>query len=229
MRNGNTLDYISVWERVHNPDFNYGEFATIRSRAGANNFKIGVQEFVDRTRAISLFASAGRYGGTFAHKDIAFEFGMWISPEFKIYLIKEFQRLKEKEQHHLEWSAKRELAKINYHFQTDAIKENLVPNLTDNQKRFVYADEADLLNVALFGKTAKEWREKNSGKDHSKENIRDYATIHQLLVLANMESFNAVLIAKKIPQPERITELNNMARQQLKVLAGVGNKLLLAK
>jgi len=224
LRNGNTLDYIAIWERVHNPSFNYGEFAIIRSRAGANNFKVGVQEFVERTNAISLFASAGRYGGTFAHKDIAFEFGMWISPEFKIYLVKEFQRLKESEQKQLQWSAKRELAKVNYHIQTSAIKENLiVPTLTDLQKSYVYADEADLLNVVLFGKTAKQWREQNPNKEG---NIRDYATLHQLLVLANMESYNGRLIAKKIPQAERMTELNEMAKEQLGVLVEVDERLL---
>jgi len=228
LRNANTLDYIAIWEKVHNPSFNYGEFATIRSRAGANNFKIGVQEFVSRTNAISLFASAGRYGGTFAHKDIAFEFGMWISPEFKIYLVKEFQRLKEQEQALIQWTAKRELAKVNFHLHTGAIKENLiVPTLTDIQKRFVYTDETDMLNVALFGKTAKEWREQNQDKDHSKENMRDYATLHQLLVLANMESYNARLIAKKVPQVERMTELNEMAREQLRMLVEVDNRMLL--
>ena len=227
LRNRNTVEFIGIWESVHNPNFNWYEFDLIRKSAGLNNFNMSVEEWIKKTNAIGFTASAGRYGGTYAHKDIAFEFGMWISPEFKIYLIKEFQRLKEIEQKALAWSAKRELAKINYHIQTDAIKENLiVPTLTDKQKSFVYADEADLLNVALFGKTAKEWRDNNPDKDG---NIRDYATIHQLLVLANMESFNAVLIGKKIPQSERLVELNNMARQQLKVLLEVDNKLLLPK
>ena len=227
LRNGNTLDYIAIWEEVHNPSFNYGEFAIIRSRAGANNFKIGVQEFVDRTNAISIFASAGRYGGTFAHKDIAFEFGMWISPKFKIYLVKEFQRLKEAEQAQLQWSAKRELAKINYHIHTDAIKENLiVPTLTQSQKSFVYADEADLLNVVLFGKTAKQWREQNPDKDHNKENMRDYATKYQLSVLANIESMNSELIKQKIDQQSRMEILSKMAQEQLEVLYRVETKLL---
>jgi len=229
LRNGNTLDYISIWERINNPNFNYGEFATIRSRAGANNFKVGVQELVEKTNAISIFASAGRYGGTYAHKDIAFEFGMWISPEFKIYLVTEFQRLKNQEQKHLEWSAKRELAKINYHLQTSAIKEIIVPTLTENQKKFAYTDEADLLNVVLFGKTAKQWRDKNPDKEHTKVNIRDYATLHQLLILANMESYNARMIAKKIPQDERMTELHEMAKEQMRLLVEIDNRLLLPK
>jgi hypothetical protein len=156
LRNRNTLEYIGIWEKVYNPNFNYGEFATIKSQSGLNSFKISVKEFVARTNAISLQAKAGRYGGTYAHKDIAFEFAMWISPEFKIYIVKEFQRLKEEEQKLLGWSAKRELAKINYRIHTDAIKQNLIPQeLTPAQKSFVYADEADMLNVAMFGKTAK--------------------------------------------------------------------------
>ena len=191
LRNRNTMEYLGIWESVYNPNFNYGEFAAIKSKAGLNNFKISVKEFVSRTNAIGIQAKAGRYGGTYAHKDIAFEFGMWISPEFKIYLIKEFQRLKENEQKALEWSAKRELAKVNYRIHTDAIKENIVPTLTEEQLKYVYADEADLLNMALFGKTAAQWRKENSDK---KGNIRDYATIEQLLVIANMESYNAILI-----------------------------------
>ena len=156
LRNRNTLEYIGIWEKVYNPTFNYGEFATIKSQSGLNSFKISVKEFVERTNAISLQAKAGRYGGTYAHKDIAFEFAMWISPEFKIYIVKEFQRLKAEEQSQLGWSAKRELAKINYRIHTDAIKQNLIPpELTPAQKSFVYADEADMLNVAMFGLTGK--------------------------------------------------------------------------
>ena len=226
LRNGNTLDYIGIWERIHNADFNYGEFATIRSKAGSNKFKIGIQEFADRTNAISLKATTGRYGGTYAHKDIAFEFGMWISPEFKIYLVKEFQRLKESEQHHLQWTARRELTKLNYHLQTEAIKENLiVPSLTSQQKGFVYADEADVLNVALFGHTASQWRNANPEKPKN-ENVRDYANIHQLLVLANMESYNATMIKNGIPQSQRIQELNNMARYQLPLLLQASSPFL---
>lgn len=223
LRNRNTLEYIGIWESIYNPNFNYGEFATIRNQAGLNNFKISVNEFVQRTGAISLQAKAGRYGGTYAHEDIAFEFGMWISPEFKIYLVKEFQRLKVKEQQALEWSAKRELAKINYHIHTDAIKENIVPNLTEEQLKYVYADEADLLNVALFGKTAGQWRKENPTL---KGNIRDYATIEQLLVIANMESYNAILIEQNVSQAERLKQLNNMAKSQLRVLQQSNSKLL---
>lgn len=162
-----------------------------------------------------MHAKAGRYGGTYAHEDIAFEFGMWISPEFKIYLVKEFQRLKAQEQKELEWNSKRELAKVNYRIHTDAIKENLVPMLTEEQLKYVYADEADLLNMALFGKTAAQWRKENP---MLKGNMRDYATIEQLLIIANMESLNAYLIEQNIPQADRLKQLNNMARSQLRVL-----------
>ena len=223
LRNRNTVEYIGIWESIYNPNFNYGEFATIRNKAGLNNFKISVGEFVEKTGAISLQAKTGRYGGTYAHEDIAFEFGMWISPEFKIYLVKEFQRLKAQEQQALEWSAKRELAKVNYRIHTDAIKENIVPTLTDEQLKYVYADEADLLNVALFGKTAGQWRKENPTL---KGNIRDYATIEQLLVIANMESLNAYLIEQGISQPERLKQLNNMARSQLRVLQESNSRLL---
>jgi len=225
LRNRNTVEFMGIWESVYNPNFNYGEFAVIKSQAGLNRFKISAKEWVEKTNAIGIKAQAGRYGGTYAHKDLAFEFGMWISPEFKIYLIKEFQRLKEQEQKLLAWSAKRELAKINYHIQTDAIKEKLiVPTLTTQQRGFVYADEADLLNVALFGITAAEWRKANKDKEG---NMRDYAAIHQLLVLANMESYNAIMIKDGLKQAERLDRLNEMARQQLQVLSQVENKLYL--
>lgn len=162
LRNRNTLEYLGIWEQIYNPDFNYGEFATIRNGSGLNSFKISVKEFVSKTNAISLQAKAGRYGGTYAHKDIAFEFAMWISPEFKIYIVKEFQRLKEEEHKQLAWSAKRELSKINYHIHTDAIKQNLIPEeLTSQQISIIYANEADVLNVAMFGMTAKVWRDAN--------------------------------------------------------------------
>ena len=223
LRNRNTLEYIGIWESIYNPNFNYGEFATIKSKAGLHNFKISVNEFVEKTNAICLQAKAGRYGGTYAHQDIAFEFGMWISPEFKIYLVKEFQKLKIAEQKELEWNAKRELAKVNYRIHTDAIKENIVPTLTEKQLNFVYANEADLLNVALFGKTAGEWKVENP---NLKGNIRDYATIEQLLVIANMESFNAILIKQGATQPERLKQLNNMAKSQLRVLENSNNRLL---
>ena len=227
LRNRNTLEYIGIWEQVYNPDFNYGEFAIIKSQSGLNSFKISVKEFVERTNAISLQAKAGRYGGTYAHKDIAFEFAMWISPEFKIYIIKEFQRLKEEEQKQLGWSAKRELAKINYRIHTDAIKQNLIPpELTPAQKSFVYADEADMLNVAMFGVTAKQWREANPDL---KGNIRDYATINQLICLSNMENLNAVFINDGLPQNERLEKLNKIAIQQMKVLENVEDRKLLTE
>ena len=227
LRNRNTLEYIGIWEQVYNPDFNYGEFAIIKSQSGLNSFKISVKEFVERTNAISLQAKAGRYGGTYAHKDIAFEFAMWISPEFKIYIVKEFQRLKEEEQKQLGWSAKRELAKINYRIHTDAIKQNLIPpELTPAQKSFVYADEADMLNVAMFGVTAKQWREANPDL---KGNIRDYATINQLICLSNMENLNAVFINDGLPQNERFEKLNKIAIQQMKVLENVEDRKLLTE
>ena len=227
LRNRNTLEYIGIWEQVYNPNFNYGEFAIIKSQSGLNSFKISVKEFVERTNAISLQAKAGRYGGTYAHKDIAFEFAMWISPEFKIYIVKEFQRLKEEEQKQLGWSAKRELAKINYRIHTDAIKQNLIPpELTPAQKSFVYADEADMLNVAMFGVTAKQWREANPDL---KGNIRDYATINQLICLSNMENLNAVFINDGLPQNERLEKLNKIAIQQMTVLENVVDRKLLTE
>ena len=181
-----------------------------------------MKELAERTNAISVQAKAGRYGGTYAHKDIAFEFAMWISPEFKIYIVKEFQRLKDEEQKQLGWTAKRELTKINYRIHTDAIKNNLIPlEVTQAQKSFVYADEADMLNVALFGKTAKQWREENPDK---KGNVRDYATINQLICLSNMESLNAVLINEGMPQPDRLEKLNRIAIHQMEVLENIEDK-----
>jgi hypothetical protein len=221
LRNRNTLEYIGIWEKVYNPGFNYGEFATIRNQAGLNSFKISVKEFVSRTNAISLQAKAGRYGGTYAHKDIAFEFAMWISPEFKIFIVKEFQRLKEEEQKAIGWSAKRELSKINYHIHTDAVRANLVPDEVDAyHSSLIYAEEADVLNVALFGMTAKEWREANPGK---KGNMRDYATINQFICLSNMENLNAVFINEGIPQRDRLHKLNKIAIQQMTALEDVKN------
>ena len=224
LRNRNTLEYIGIWEQVNNPDFNYGEFATIRNKSGLNNFKISVKEFAEKTNAISLQAKAGRYGGTYAHKDIAMEFAMWISPEFKIYLVLEFQRLKEDEQKQLGWTAKRELTKLNYHIHTDAIKQNLIPaELTPIQTSIIYANEADVLNVAMFGITAKQWRDANPDL---KGNIRDYATINELICLANMENLNAVFISDKMPQQERLMKLNRIAIQQMRVLHEVENRKL---
>ena len=225
LRNRNTLEYLGIWEKVYNPTFNYGEFAAIKSKSGLNSFKISVKEFVEKTNAIGIQAKAGRYGGTYAHKDIAFEFAMWISPEFKIYIIKEFQNLKEQEQQQLGWSAKRELSKINYHIHTDAIKQNLIPaKLTAVQISNIYANEADVLNVALFGITAKEWRDANT---RLKGYIRDYASINELICLSNLENLNAVLINDGISQKEKLIKLNQIAIQQMKVLYDVeGRKLL---
>ena len=225
LRNRNTLEYIGIWESVYNSDFNYEEFTKITNRSGLNNFKISVKEFVERTNAISITAKAGRYGGTYAHKDIAFEFAMWISPQFKIYMVKEFQRLKNEEQKQLGWSAKRELAKINYRIHTDAIKNTLIPTeLTARQKSIVYADEADVLNVALFGKTAKQWREENPDL---KGNIRDYANMNELICLSNLENINSVLINEQVPQTERLVKLNQIAIYQISVLQETENRKLL--
>ena len=216
LRNRNTLEFIGIWEKIHNPNFNYGEFAIIKSKAGLNNFKISVKELVERTNAIGIKATAGRYGGTYAYKDLAFEFGMWISAEFKIYLIKEFQRLKEEEYKQLGWDVKRNLTKINYRIHTDAIKENLIPQeLTSVQINYVYASEADILNIALFGKTAKQWRDENPDKQG---NIRDYADVSQLVCLANLETLNAHFINEGKSQAERLQILNKTAISQMKIL-----------
>ena len=225
LRNRNTVEFLGIWEQIHNPNFNYGDFAIIRSNAGLHSYKISVKEWTEKTNAIGIFAKAGRYGGTYAYKDIAFEFGMWISPEFKIYLIKEFERLKEQERVQLGWNAKRELSKINYRIHTDAIKENLIPKeLTAQQISVVYASEADVLNVALFGKTAKQWREENPDK---KGNIRDYASINELICLSNMENINAVLIQDGVVQKERLVKLNRIAMNQMMILEGQKDYLYL--
>lgn len=226
LRNRNTVEFLSIWESVNNPHFNYGECATIKSQVGLNSYKLSVKDWVTQTNAIGLRASAGRYGGTYAHKDIAFEFGMWISPAFKIYLIKEFQRLKEDESQRLSlaWNLNRELSKINYRIHTDAIKEHLVPpEVTAAQAAITYANEADLLNVALFGLTAKEWRAANPALDG---NMRDHATIEQLLVLANMESLNAEFIHMGLSQGERLIKLNAIAIRQMRTLAANASRLL---
>ena len=218
LRNRNTLEYIGIWEEINNPNFNYGEFAIIKNQSGLNRFKISVKEFAAQTNAIGLQAKAGRYGGTYAHKDIALEFAMWISPEFKLYLIKEFQRLKQKEaeENKLEWSVKRILSKANYRIHTDAIKDHLIPALLNTKQHiFVYSSEADILNQALFGQTAKQWRDNNPDL---KGNMRDYATIEQLTVLAGLESQNALLIQQGIPQEERLAILNRLAIQQMNSL-----------
>lgn len=217
LRNRNTIEYLGIWEKIHNPNFNYGEFATIKSQAGLNSYKLSVKEWNEKTNAIGVVAKAGRYGGTYAHKDIAFEFGMWISAEFKIYLIKEFQRLKEQEFAQLGWDIRRNLTKLNYKIHTDAIKENLIPKeLSAQQINFVYVSEADILNVALFGMSANDWREKNADK---KGNIRDDANVTQLVCLANLESLNAHFINERISQSERLQKLNKIAIGQMKILS----------
>ena len=216
LRNRNTVEFLGIWEKVYNPNFNYGEFAIIKSQAGLNNYKISVKEWAEKTKAIGLKATAGRYGGTYAHKDIAFEFGMWISAEFKIYLIKEFQRLKDEEYKQLGWDIRRNLTKINYRIHTDAIKENLIPpELTARQTDLIYASEADVLNMALFGMTAKQWRDSHPG---DKGNIRDYANMSQLVCLSNLENLNALFIQEKTLQAERLRKLNQIAIQQMRLL-----------
>ena len=218
LRNRNTVEFLGIWESVFNPDFNYGEFAIIKSQAGLNSYKISVKDWVKKTNAIGLKATAGRYGGTFAHPDIAFEFGMWISPEFKIYLVKEFRRLKDDESRRLSlaWNLNRTLSKLNYRIHTDAIKTHLIPpQVTLAQAAIAYASEADLLNVALFGQTAKQWREANPELDG---NMRDHATIEQLLVLANIEGMNAEFIHMALSQGERLKRLNQIAIRQMQTL-----------
>ncbi|MBE6321184.1 MAG: KilA-N domain-containing protein [Bacteroidales bacterium] len=223
----NTIEYLGEWEALYNPNFNYTEFGTIRNMAGSNNFVLSVKTWIERTNAIGIVAKAGRYGGTYAHKDIAYHFGMWISPRFQLLLVKEYQLLQSEKQKALGWSAKRELAKINYHIHTDAIKENLIPQEIDAYHRsLIYAEEADVLNVALFGMTAKEWRDANP---ELKGNMRDYATINQLICLSNMENINAVFINEGMPQSDRLQKLNQIAIQQMTVLENVENKKILTQ
>ncbi len=225
MRNRNTIEYLGIWETLYNPIFKPLEFEGFRKEAGLNAFTLSPQKWIEATNAKGIISKSGRYGGTFAHKDIAFKFAAWISIEFELYFIKEFQRLKEEEQKQLGWSAKRELSKINYHIHTDAIKQNLIPaELTQQQISHVYANEADVLNVALFGITAKQWRDANPGL---KGNIRDYATINQLICLSNMENLNAVFINETFPQSERLVKLNQIAIQQMKILQEVEKRKLL--
>ena len=217
MRNRNTLEFIGIWEQIHNQNFKGGEFETFKKEAGLNSFHLTPKKWIEATNAIGIRSKSGRYGGgTYAHKDLAFEFGSWLSPEFKLYLIKEFQRLKEDENSRLSlaWNLNRTLSKLNYRIHTDAIKEFIIPkNITKEQSNYVYASEADVLNVALFGKTAKQWREENKDLEG---NIRDYATIEQLLVLANIESLNAEFIRMDLPQNQRLLKLNQTAIIQLK-------------
>ncbi len=221
LRNKNTIEFLGIWEEMYNPYFNSPEFEGIKNEAGLNRFVLSVKQWVEKTNSRGIIAKAGRYGGTYAHKDIAFEFASWVSPQFKLYLLKEFQRLKEQEQTQIGWSAKRELSKINYHIHTNEIKQNLIPSkVTPAQICIIYANEADVLNVALFGMTAKQWRENNSD---CKGNIRDYATINELIYLSNMESLNAVFIEQGMPQSERLIKLNQIAIQQMSILESTGN------
>lgn len=218
LRNRNTIELLGFWEEMHNPDFKPVEFDGFRKQAGLNSFTMTSKKWIESTNAIGIIAKSGRYGGTFAHKDIAFEFASWISIEFKLYIIKEFQRLKEDENDRLQldWNLQRTLSKINYRIHTDAIKEHLIPKeLTKAQINFVYANEADMLNMALFGLTAKQWRDRNPS---AKGNLRDEATIEQLVVLSNMESINSLLIQQGLTQPERIQQLNKVAISQVKSL-----------
>jgi hypothetical protein len=216
MRNRNTIEFLGIWERLNNPDFNPIEFDGFRKRSGLNSFILTPKQWIEKTNAIGIISKAGRYGGTFAHRDIAFEFATWISVEFKLYLIKEFQHLKEEEQKQLGWDIRRNLASINYRIHTDAIKENLIPaTLSKQQVNHVYASEADILNMALFGKTASKWREDNPDETG---NIRDHANVSQLVCLANLETLNAVFISEGLEQAVRLTRLNIIAIQQMRIL-----------
>ena len=217
-----TIEYLGEWEMLYNPDFNCTEFGTIKNAAGSNNFVLSVKTWIERTSAIGIHSKAGRYGGTYAHRDIAYHFGMWISPKFQLLLVKEYQRLKTEEQRLLGWSAKRELSKINYRIHTDAIKQNLIPmEVTPIQASIIYANEADVLNVAMFGMTAKQWREANP---ELKGNIRDYATINELICLSNMENLNAVFIEQNMTQRERLVKLNQIAIHQMSILENGNNR-----
>jgi hypothetical protein len=216
LRNRNTIEFLGIWEQLNNPDFNPVEFDGFRKLAGLNSFTLTPSQWIEKTNAIGIISKPGRYGGTYAHKDIAFEFASWISVEFKLYLIKEFQRLKDEEYKQLGWDIRRNLTKINYRIHTDAIKENLIPTeLTKAQINLVYASEADVLNMALFGMTAKEWRDANPGQ---KGNIRDFADISQLVCLSNLENLNAHFINDGLPQEERLLKLNKIAIHQMKLL-----------
>ena len=216
LRNKNTIELLGLWERLHNPDFKLVEFDQFRNEAGYNHFVLSPQKWITTTNAIGLQSKSGRYGGTYAHIDIALEFASWVSVEFKFYLIKEFQLLKSQQAKELDWNIKRKLTKINYRIHTDAIKENLIPiNLTPKQISYVYANEADVLNMALFGKTAKQWRDENPDK---KGNIRDYSNVSQLVCLANLENLNAVFIDEGMVQSARLQKLNQIAIGQMRIL-----------
>ncbi len=225
LRNKNTIEFLGIWEEMYNPNFNSPEFEGIKNAAGLNRFILSVKQWVEKTNSRGIIAKAGRYGGTYAHKDIAFEFATWVSPQFKLYLIQEFERMKSEEQKQFGWTAKRELSKINYRIHTDAIKQNLIPEeVTAAQASIIYAEEADVLNVAMFGQTAKQWREAHP---KLKGNIRDYASINELICLANMENINAVLIDEGMPQGERLVRLNQIAINQMRVLENDDNRNLL--
>ncbi len=227
MRNRNTIEYLGLWEALHNPNFNPLEFEGFRRQAGLNAFTLSPTQWIESTNAVGMTAQAGRYGGTYAISDIAFKFANWVAVEFELYLVMEYQRMKAAEQKQIAWTAKRELSKLNYHIHTDAIKNNLVPDeVTPAQASIIYAEEADVLNVAMFGMTAKQWREANPDL---KGNIRDYATINELICLANMENLNSVLINDGVPQGERLVKLNQIAIHQMQVLEdNEGRKLLKA-
>ena len=221
LRNKNTIEFLGIWEEMYNPDFNSLEFEGIKNEAGLNRFVLSVKQWVEKTNSIGIVAKAGRYGGTYTHKDIAFEFASWVSPYFKLYLIKEFERLKEEEQKKLGWDIKRNLVKINYRIHTNAIKNNLIPEKLPKEKiNFIYANEADILNMALFGMTAKEWRDENP---NLKGNIRDYADISQLVCLSNLENLNAVFINEGMKQSDRLEKLNSIAIEQMKILSEAEN------
>lgn len=217
MRLRSTIDFLGLWEKLNNPNFKGIEFDAFKMESGTNSFTLTPKQWIEKTKAIGIISKPGRYGGTFAHKDIAFEFGTWLSPEFKLYLIKEYQRLKEAESHPLlsEWNVKRILSKVNYSIHTDAIKDFIIPKVEDFNQKLVYADEADLLNLALWGCTARQWREANPQYADKNINIRDVASINELVVLSNMESFNAELIKHKVDKSKRFTHLRQMAKEQL--------------
>jgi hypothetical protein len=229
IRNKNTIEFLAVWEQLNNTNFNSPEFGGIRSEAGTNRFVMSAKQWIERTNAIGIVASAGRYGGTYAHKDITLEFCSWLSPEFKLLLIKEFQRLKaeEADRTNIEWDIKRMVSKANYKIHTDAIKDSIIPTLTsEDQKKWIYAEEADILNLILFGKTAKQWQEENPKLVIQGRNIRDYADLHQLTVLSNLESINALLIKQNIDKKERISLLHKTAVEQMKSLQSLSNYTL---
>ena len=227
IRNKNTIEFLAVWETLNNPSFNSPEFEGIRSEAGTNRFMMSAKQWIQRTQAVGVTASAGRYGGTYAHKDIAIEFCTWISPEFKLLLIREFQRLKEQEAAltNEEWDLKRLLSKVNYRIHTEAIKDNLIPllNVPKDKEGFTYANEAEILNIALFGMTSKEWKQTNPELALQGKNIRDYADLHHLTVLSNLESYNAILISQNAPKEQRLLELRKTALSQLKTLQAMSN------